>query len=71
MKLWIVVQVKTFDDEGWALDWDFAGAFTTEAKARDVCTQPGDCMWPVEADTFLGRETLPPPGRVFPHGDGS
>ncbi|MGW3417045.1 hypothetical protein [Streptomyces phaeochromogenes] len=71
MKLWIVAQVKSVDAAGWAQDWDFAGAFTSEDKARDVCTEPGDCMWAVESDTFLGRETVPAPGMSFPAGEGS
>lgn len=66
MKLWVVAQVKSVDAEGWALDWDLAGVFSTEDKARGVCTEPGDCLWPVELDAFAGRPTTPPPGLIYP-----
>jgi len=66
MQVWIVAQVKSVDSQGWAQDWDLGGVFTTEAKAREACTEPTDCMWPIEADTFLGRDTVAAPGLTYP-----
>ncbi|MFF7561952.1 hypothetical protein ACFZB4_18515 [Streptomyces pseudovenezuelae] len=64
--VWIVAQVKAVDDEGWATDWDLGGVFTTEEKARSVCTEPTDAMWPAELDEPLGRETTEPPLMIYP-----
>ena len=64
--VWIVAQVKTFSPEGWALDWDLGGVFTTEDMARAQCTEPSDAMWPVELDAPLGRETVEPPDMSYP-----
>ena len=66
MQLWIVAQVKSFTAEGWAQDWDLGGVFSTEEKARAACSGPGDAMWPVTLDEFLGRETVEPPGVAYP-----
>lgn len=68
--LWVAVQVKSWDRRGYAKTWDLAGVFTTPEKAAEVCTEPGDSYWRVQADQFLGRETVPAPGTVFPHGTG-
>ena len=67
-KVWVVAQNKSFGPDGFALDWDLGGIFSTEAKAKAVCTEPGDSYWPVEVDEFLGRETTEPPGHVMPLG---
>ncbi|HCA86365.1 MAG TPA: hypothetical protein DEQ61_13195 [Streptomyces sp.] len=66
VELWVVAQIKSFDAEGWALDWDLGGVFSTEDKARAACSEPRDAMWPVTLDTFLGRETVEPPDVVYP-----
>lgn len=64
--VWVVAQVHRFDDQGQAADWDLGGVFTTDSKARAVCTEPGDAMWPVTLDQFLGRDTATPPGLTYP-----
>ncbi|MGW0545372.1 hypothetical protein ACWD0D_34515 [Streptomyces griseoincarnatus] len=69
-QVWVVAQVKAFDGEGWASDWDLGGVFTTEAGARAACTGPGDCMWPVELDQPIERGTISPPGITYPAGGG-
>jgi hypothetical protein len=64
--VWVVAQVDAVDDAGWATDWELSGVFTTEAKARDACSEPNDAMWPVALDEQLGRETQEPPGITYP-----
>lgn len=64
--VWVVAQIKAANDEGWATDWELGGVFTTEANARDACTEPTDAMWPVALDEQLGRDTTAPPGITFP-----
>ncbi|MFJ8555299.1 hypothetical protein [Streptomyces sp. NPDC093676] len=66
--VWVVAQVKSFNAEGWALDWDLGGIYTTEDAARSACTQPGDSMWPVQLNQPLPRETVEPPGLEYPAG---
>ena len=58
--VWVVGQIK-------GDDWELGGAFSTEEKAREVCTEPDDGYWPVEVDKFLGRET-DLVAATFPHG---
>ncbi|MFJ2701873.1 hypothetical protein ACIO3R_01575 [Streptomyces sp. NPDC087428] len=65
-QVWVVAQVRSFDAQGWALDWDLGGVFTSEAKARAVCSHPGDAMWPLVLDAFTGRELISPPGLTYP-----
>lgn len=65
-RVWVVAQIKSVNDQGWATDWDLGGVFTTEEKARDACSTPTDAMWPVTLDEDLGRETLAPPGITYP-----
>lgn len=48
--VWVVGQVK-------AGDWELGGVFTSSAAAAAVCIEPNDGYWPVELDTFLGRNT--------------
>jgi len=67
--VWVVAQNKTFDDAGWAVDWELGGVFTTEEAARAACTVPTDAMWPVALDTPIGRETIAPPGITYPAAD--
>lgn len=69
-QVWVVAQNKTFDEQGWAVDWDLGGVFTTEEKAREACSEPTDAMWPVPLDRPLGRETVEPPGIVYPAAPG-
>ncbi|MBK5994921.1 hypothetical protein JHN53_25410 [Streptomyces sp. MBT58] len=69
-QVWVVAQVKEFDGEGWATDWDLGGVFTTETKARAACTAPGDCMWAVHLDEAIGRTKAVPPGITYPAGGG-
>ncbi|WP_328920657.1 hypothetical protein OG911_28045 [Streptomyces sp. NBC_00208] len=64
--VWVVAQVRSFTDEGWALDWDLGGVFTTEAKARAACNAPGDAMWSMQLDEPLGRPRVEPPGITYP-----
>lgn len=66
MQLWIVAQVKTFDDQGWALDWDLGGVFSSEDMARAACTGPSDAVWSVTLDESLGRDRVEPPGISYP-----
>jgi len=64
--VWVVAQINSTTDEGWALDWDLGGIYTTEGDARAACTRPTDAMWPVLLDTDLGRPTIAPPGIIYP-----
>jgi hypothetical protein len=66
--VWCVAQVASFTRDGWARDWDLGGVFSTQAGARAACTEPGDCYWPITLDVFLGRDTVPTPGAIYPHG---
>jgi hypothetical protein len=66
IRVWVVGQVRRGDENGWAVDWDLGGVFTTEARAREACTEPHDSMWPIYLDEFLGRETIKPPGLQHP-----
>jgi len=71
MKLWIVAEVKSFDTRGWALDWEFAGAFATREEAAGVCTRPGLCLFSAELGVFVGGgDTMPAPDLAFPSGTG-
>ena len=65
-QVWIVAQVKSFDERGWARQWDLGGVFSTEEKALSVCSTPSDAIWSVPLDEFLGRETMAPPGIIYP-----
>jgi len=76
MEVWILAQVKGVDASGWATDWDLGGVFSSEEKARERCVGPGDCIWSVSLDQFLGFETISPPGLTYPNdprevGDGT
>lgn len=64
--VWIVAQVKSFDAEGWAADWDLGGVFTTEDGARSACAAQTDAIWPVVLDQPLGTDTTEPPGILYP-----
>ncbi|MFD5058247.1 hypothetical protein [Streptomyces sp. NPDC058394] len=64
--VWVVAQISSTTDEGWALDWDLGGIYTTEDDARAACTRPTDATWPVPLDTDLGRLTIAPPGITYP-----
>jgi hypothetical protein len=66
MQVWVVAQIKKFDSQGMGIDWDLGGVFTTKEAAVEVCDQPGDAVWPVELDTFLGRPTVAAPDIIFP-----
>lgn len=70
VQVWVVAQVRSFDAQGWALDWDLGGVFSSEAKARAVCAGPGDAMWSVSLDAFLGCEAISPPGLTYPAAGG-
>jgi hypothetical protein len=64
--VWVVAQIKSTNEQGWAEDWDLGGIYTSEPRARAACTQPADAMWPVPLDTDLGRPTIEPPGISYP-----
>jgi hypothetical protein len=64
--VWVVAQIKSTNEQGWATDWDLGGIYTTEARARAACTQPTDATWPAPLDTDLGRATIEPPGISYP-----
>lgn len=64
--VWVVAQIKSVDEQGWARDWELGGVFTTEDKARAACSAPWDAMWPATLDELLDRETTAPPGITFP-----
>ncbi|MFB7031724.1 MULTISPECIES: hypothetical protein [unclassified Streptomyces] len=65
-QVWVVAQVHSYDSQGWALDWDLGGVFSTEALARAACTEPTDAMWPVTLDALPSRKTAAPPGLTYP-----
>lgn len=54
MKLWIVAQVKSNEPRVWEL----GGVFSSEDKARAVCNKTSDCLFAVELDELLSRETV-------------
>jgi hypothetical protein len=67
--VWIVAQNRSFDEQGWASDWDLGGVFSSEEKARAACMEPTDSMWAVTLDEVLPRERIEPPGLTFPLGE--
>jgi hypothetical protein len=56
-QVWIVAQVLSKDGR----TWELGGVFTSRDKALAVCTQPGDAIWPVTLDRFLGRASVAKP----------
>lgn len=65
-QVWIVAQVQSFGEHGWAQRWDVGGVFSTKEKALAVCSTPNDAIWSMTLDEFVGHETLEPPDIIYP-----